>query len=99
METEKKVYHASDVIITHFYIKGTKLSHRLDGPAYIEHFLNGKLKCEAYYVNDNRHRLDGPAIIWYNEDGSIRSKHYYFDDEDFTSLEKLQHYAKHAILN
>ena len=46
-----------------FYIKGTEVPHREDGPAIISN--NGK---KEWWINGKRHREDGPAVEW--PDGS-----------------------------
>ncbi len=59
IEVVKRVQYGS----TFYYIKGTKLRHREDGPA-IE-WENGK---KEWYRNGLRHRVDGPAVIYINGD-------------------------------
>ena len=44
---------------TFYYIKGTKILHREDGPAVV--YPNGRFE---WWVNGQRHRVDGPAAIW-----------------------------------
>ena len=44
-----------------YYIKGTKIIHRDDGPA-IEN-TNGD---KSWYQHGKLHRLDGPAVEWAN---------------------------------
>ena len=46
-----------------YYIKGTNIYHRLDGPAV--EYTNGD---KIWYKEGKYHRLDGPAIEW--ADGS-----------------------------
>ena len=53
IEVIKKVEYGS----TFYYIKGTSMFHRDDGPAII--YDNGD---KYWYVKGKRHRLDGPAI-------------------------------------
>jgi hypothetical protein len=60
IEVEKNVY----VYCTVYYIKGTKIFHREDGPA-VERFNGSK----EWWINNLRHREDGPAII--HENGKL----------------------------
>ena len=53
IEVIKKVEYGS----TFYYIKGTSMLHREDGPAMI--YDNGD---KYWYVNGKRHREDGPAV-------------------------------------
>lgn len=48
--------------ITRWYIKGTEILHREDGPAVVApgHFV-------SYYIDGKEHRDDGPSVVW--EDG------------------------------
>ena len=61
IEVEKKVKY--DRIV--YYIKGTKIIHREDGPA-----VEWKDAYKAWYFNGELHRDDGPAIVW--DDGVLR---------------------------
>ena len=49
---------------TFYYIKGTKIPHREDGPAII--WQDGY---KEWYINGELHREDGPALIF--SDGSL----------------------------
>jgi hypothetical protein len=42
-----------------YYIKGTQILHREDGPAFIS--MSGT---KEWWINGKRHREDGPAIIY-----------------------------------
>ena len=73
---------------TFYYIKGTRTSHREDGPAVI--LSSGSL---YWYKNGFIHRVDGPAIIsrdgsifWYLEDQFFKTKEDWF--EELTEEEK-----------
>lgn len=46
-----------------YYIVGTNIHHREDGPAYIDLIRN----CMQYLNNGVTTRLDGPATIWMNK--------------------------------
>ena len=54
---------------TFYYIKGTDICHRDDGPALIT--WDGS---EMWYINNKLHRVDGPAVEW--SDGK---KEWWFD--------------------
>jgi hypothetical protein len=60
MTEVEKVVEYGDIS---YYIKGTKILHREDGPAVI---LPGAAK--IWYCNGKKHREDGPAVIY--SDGS-----------------------------
>lgn len=48
------------------------------GPAYIEYYENGNVKCKRWYINGNlarQHKL--PAVIEYDENGNETCKKYY----------------------
>jgi len=69
---------------TVFYIKGTKLLHREDGPAVI--FNNGK---KEWWINGKRHREDGPAIEFPNGDEMWALEGRYYSKEGwFNALSK-----------
>jgi antitoxin component YwqK of YwqJK toxin-antitoxin module len=51
--------------------------HRLNGPAHIRYYSNGKIKEETYYKNGEKHRKNGPAHIVYNHCGKIVQEAYY----------------------
>jgi hypothetical protein len=64
-----------------FYIKGTYIYHREDGPA-IEYSDGSK----EWLINGNHHREDGPAIEWYDgeaewclNDVSFKTKELWFE--------------------
>ena len=62
---EKKIIKYSDGSwIERYYIKGTRIYHREDGPAVIWYYKNGNIESEYYYINGKYHREDGPAIEW-----------------------------------
>jgi hypothetical protein len=44
---------------TFYFIKGTEILHREDGPAVIT--WDGS---KMWYINNKLHRIDGPAIEW-----------------------------------
>jgi hypothetical protein len=58
----ERIYMDLGFELTHWYIKGTDILHREDGPA-IE-----SSSCKQWFLNGKRHRADGPAIEW--KDGS-----------------------------
>jgi hypothetical protein len=60
-----------------YFIKGTYLYHREDGPA-VERSNGGK----EWWINGKRHREDGPAII---SGGGYRM--WYLDNEHYTKEE------------
>jgi len=75
IEVEKKV----EFNRVAFYIKGTKILHREDGPAAI---LPGAAK--IWYCNGKRHREDGPAVIfengtnvWYLNDKQLSKEEWF----------------------
>ncbi len=45
--------------------------HREDGPAYIEHYLDGSVRLEAFLINGKYHRNDGAAMVDYSYNGSV----------------------------
>ncbi len=55
IEVEKNTEHNQ----TLYYIKGTEILHREDGPAVITWD-----ESEMWYINNKLHRVDGPAIEW-----------------------------------
>ena len=67
-----------------FYIKGTKVPHREDGPAII--FNNGK---KEWWINGKRHREDGPAIEFPTGDEMWALEGRYYSKEGwFNALSK-----------
>lgn len=54
-----------EIYLIEYFIEGTKVLHREDGPAHITYYPNTEINCEAYYINGRPHRTDGPAIIYY----------------------------------
>ena len=63
-----------------YYIKGTNILHREDGPA-IE-FFNGS---KYWYKYNKRHRLDGPAIEWFNG-----AKSFYINDKYIENVNSIE---------
>jgi hypothetical protein len=61
IEVERKYNNLSRT--TEYFIKGTMILHREDGPAQ-----EGYNEYKAWYINGKLSRLDGPAIEW--ADGS-----------------------------
>jgi len=59
IEVEKQTQNTINRIV--YFIKGTKILHREDGPA-IEWDDGSK----EWFKNGKRHRDDGPAIEWYD---------------------------------
>lgn len=57
--------------------------HREDGPAQIDHYLDGSIYCESFYINGYRHREVGPAEIRY----------YY----DFRSIQRESFYSHNSL--
>ena len=64
-----------------YYIKGTRILHREDGPAYTD-----RDGTKMWYINGKCHREDGPAIIftdgkvnWYLNHIYFRTKEAWFE--------------------
>ena len=73
---EVELKNEDDVVL--YYIKGTKVSHRDDGPA-IE-YTNGD---KVWYQHGKRHRLDGPAVEWDNGNKEFWVDGKYLSQEEF----------------
>lgn len=56
------------------------LRHRLNGPAHVSLYKNGRKSSECYFVNGNRHRIDGPAYRSWHLNGKISCECYYVYD-------------------
>ena len=73
-------------IIYQCYKKNGK-KYREDGPAVIQHLVNGdsiELVNKTYYINDKLHRLDGPAYEdWYRHSNgkNLCMQQYYVNDK------------------
>lgn len=51
--------------------------HNTGGPAIVQYFESGNVKCMEYYVNGQVHCTSGPAFIEYDENGNITSQRWY----------------------
>jgi len=69
------------------YYDSNELYHRLDGPADIIYFENGKIESKLYFIKGTTHRLDGPAMIWYNRFGKIEGERYGIDGKEYSKEE------------
>ena len=83
-------YIIKDVVITYHdngrvkkeeWCKGDYVYHRPgNAPAVVEYFESGKIRYEAWYVDDRCHRAGGgPAYILYFENGQIQEKKWIED--------------------
>lgn len=76
MSYRKRVHSEGYLYIEYTNDKGSL--HREDGPAYIDHYLDGTIYCESFYINGSRHREVGPAEIkYYGYSGLILSESFY----------------------
>ncbi len=55
--------------------------HRTDGPAVIDHYADGSVYSEIYYINGKMHREGGPAAVTYDKNGSVVTESYYTNNE------------------
>lgn len=76
---KKRKFENNLLVETSYYYKD--ILCRLDGPAKIGYFKNGKVRYEEYYLNGQLHREDGPAEIVYYENGSVFNEKYFQDDK------------------
>ena len=53
--------------------------HRVDGPAMIMYFKDGRIYEELWYKNGNLHRVDGPASILHNNPHLIETQSWYIN--------------------
>jgi antitoxin component YwqK of YwqJK toxin-antitoxin module len=51
--------------------------HRMDGPAYIEHYAEGSVRMEIFVFNGKTHREGAPAAILYMPNGMIELEGFY----------------------
>lgn len=66
IEVEEIIYNSivnGKIKEVEYYIKGTNIQHREDGPAKISLTRNHI----EYLVHDQLHRVDGPAYMFYND--------------------------------
>ena len=86
-------YYDSGKIRSEFYQLNGCL-HRIDGPAYIAWYENGRKKVERYYINGISHR----EIIYYEDTDHMELEVYYYND----ALSRLHgqaiiHYDKNGL--
>lgn len=55
--------------------------HRVDGPAHINYYPDGKVASESWYRDGKLHREDGPALTRYAHDGSISCEEWFINDK------------------
>lgn len=93
--TIKRTYHNNGNIKAEYWVVDSQW-HRLDGPAFIEHYEDGNIMYEEWRVNGITHRIDGPACIWYDENinGMVEAETWYVHDiliEDHPETFPLTH--------
>ena len=55
------------------------ITHKTDGPAFIEYGDNGEILCESWYLNGKMHKTDAPADIYYNDIGEIIAEFWHLN--------------------
>lgn len=94
IEIEEKITYCSDKKVREraWYIKGTRIHHREDGPAitfYMYHKLqlaedHNLERIEKWYFNGHIHRRYAPAVIVYSGDDIILMDWFHYG-ENFTT--------------
>lgn len=79
------VYYDSDI--------SERYWHREDGPAYVNLYPDGKVKCEVYWFNNRVHREDGPARTEYYSSGKVKAVNYIIHDKWITYEEWYSKYG------
>jgi hypothetical protein len=70
---------------TQYFLEGTNLLHREDGPAYEVQSSGSWVK--EYFLNGKPHRVDGPACEFI--EGSVHYKAYALNGKDLRIGDKL----------
>jgi hypothetical protein len=81
----EEVEYIKSNAVTQYYIKGTLITHRDDGPAVI--YADGD---KEWYQYGKRHRLDGPAAIYISPIPNNKRTFWYFNDQKITCSNLLE---------
>ena len=74
---KKDYYDNGNLLYVRYY--HNNLSHREDGPCYVEYDDDGSLAMENWMINGKYHRVYGPAVIIYNRHEHNYEKWFYMN--------------------
>jgi len=76
-----------------FYEDSKDYWNRYDGPAVVEYYENGNVKCESWFLDNKLNRFDGPAKTFYDIHGRIVKEEYFVKGVQYVDYRQFQYYA------